>query len=259
MDFSLVSKAIIDFIKKQIESRKIEGGTVIGISGGIDSTVLAYLATKALGKNKVLGVILPDSEITPENDIKDAVEVCARLGIEYKLLYINEPKNRFLQLLQHQEDELLIGNLVARIRMCILYYHAGLMSSIVLGSSNKTELQLGYFTKYGDGASDLLPIGDLYKTQLVELARFLQIPANIIDKKSSARLWREQITEEELGLPFTQLDRILQFLNGSGNLSIGSEKLLNEFSEISSDKIRNVQVLLQKNYHKLSFPLICKL
>ena len=219
MNFESISQEIMNFIKKETESRK-SNGVVLGISGGIDSTVLAFLATRAIGPENVKGLILPDETVTPSSDIEDAIRICSNLKIDCEKIVINKPKNSFLEIIKPTDNVLLTGNLVARIRMCMLYYYSGLMGRLVLGSSNKTELMLGYFTKFGDGAADLLPLGDIYKTQLLGLAKYLEIPGSVIDKKSSARLWANQFTEDELGLPFIQLDKILQFFESSNNAQL---------------------------------------
>jgi NAD+ synthase len=260
MNFESASQEIIDFIKKETEIRESKG-IVLGMSGGIDSTVLAYLATRAIGSKNVKGLILPDESVTPPDDIEDALTICSILNIDYEKMSINKPKDSFLETIKYKNDTLLAGNLVARIRMCILYYYSGQMGRLVLGSSNKTELMLGYFTKFGDGAADLLPLGDLYKTQLFGLAKFLEIPESIIQKKSSARLWTEQFTEDELGLPFVQLDKILQCFEAYSNVShddIG-RAIHKEFPEISPDAIQKIQWRIAHNQHKIVFPAICKI
>ena len=218
------------------------------------------MAVKALGKSKVLGLLLPDKDVTPLNDITDGLEVCKRLEIEYKKADVNSPKQGFSDILDQTDNRIVEGNLVARIRMCILYYYAGMKGRLVLGSSNKTELFLGYFTKYGDGAADLLPLGDLYKTEIMELARHLEIPNAILEKKSSARLWSDQITEEELGLPFTQLDLVVDKLIGSHNKKYREiSEYKNDFPGIDVQSIQRIQKLIDSNKHKLSFPPVCKL
>jgi NAD+ synthase len=258
MNYELATQEIMNFIKKEVESRK-SNGVVLGISGGIDSTVLAYLATNAIGSRNVKGLILPDETVTPSSDIEDAFVVCSNLKIEYEKIPVNNPKESFLEIIKNPDSMLLTGNLVARIRMCILYFYSGLMDRLVLGSSNKTELKLGYFTKFGDGAADLLPLGDLYKTELVGLAKYLKIPDSVINKKSSARLWTDQFTEDELGLPFIILDEILQFFETSIDLQQGLETIPNKFPELSLELIQDVVTRIQNNQHKLTSPPICKI
>ena len=258
MNFESVSQEIMNFIKKETESRK-SNGVVLGISGGIDSTVLAFLATRAIGPENVKGLILPDETVTPANDIEDAIRICTDLKIDSEKISINKPKNSFLEIIKYTDNMLLTGNLVARVRMCVLYYYSGLMGRLVLGSSNKTELMLGYFTKFGDGAADLLPLGDIYKTQLFGLAKYLEIPGSVIDKKSSARLWANQFTEDELGLPFNQLDKILQFFESSNNVHYDRQALSDEFPGSSIEIIEEVQFRMKNNQHKLTFPPVCKI
>ena len=258
MNFESISQEIMNFIKKETESRK-SNGVVLGISGGIDSTVLAFLATRAIGPENVKGLILPDETVTPANDIEDAIRICTDLKIDSEKISINKPKNSFLEIIKYTDNMLLTGNLVARVRMCVLYYYSGLMGRLVLGSSNKTELMLGYFTKFGDGAADLLPLGDIYKTQLFGLAKYLEIPGSVIDKKSSARLWANQFTEDELGLPFNQLDKILQFFESSNNVHYDRQALSDEFPGSSIEIIEEVQFRMKNNQHKLTFPPVCKI
>lgn len=258
MNFESISREIMNFIKNETESRK-SNGVVLGISGGIDSTVLAFLATRAIGPENVKGLILPDETVTPAKDIEDAIRICSDLKIDSEKIYINKPKNSFLEIIKYTDNMLLTGNLVARVRMCVLYYYSGLMGRLVLGSSNKTELMLGYFTKFGDGAADLLPLGDIYKTQLFGLAKYLEIPCSVIDKKSSARLWANQFTEDELGLPFIQLDKILQFFESSNNVHYDRQALSDEFPGSSIEIIEEVQFRMKNNQHKLTFPPVCKI
>ncbi len=215
-DFNLINNSIITFIKNHVEIGNFNG-VVLGLSGGIDSSVVAYCAVQALGNKSVLGLLLPDKEITPEKDIDDALKICKILNLNYKITYINDIKDKFLEVLERKDNKLAKGNLASRIRMCILYYYANILNRLVLGTSNKTEITIGYFTKFGDGGNDLSPIGDLYKTQVKEFAKFLNIPYDIINKKSSARLWENQQTEDEIGLSFEDLDSILMFINNNDN------------------------------------------
>ena len=162
---------------------------------------------KALGPKRVLGLILPDSSVTPKKDTKDAEELAKKLRIRYKVIEVGNIKNQFLRILP--KHKLARANFLVRLRMSILYYYAACNEQTCTGTGNKSELKLGYFTKYGDAAIDLMPLGDLFKTEVRELAEFMQIPMEISRKKSSARLWRGQTTEGEIGLAYEKIDSIL--------------------------------------------------
>lgn len=138
------------------------------MSGGVDSSVAACLAVKALGAKKEFGLILPDSSVTPRNDITDAENLAKKLRIKYKIIEVGKTKNQILS--SFLKSKLARANFLVRLRMSILYYYAAVMNRLVLGTGNKSELQLGYFTKYGDAAVDLMSIGDPYKTEVRELA-----------------------------------------------------------------------------------------
>lgn len=266
MDFEAIQYAtttITNFIKDKVRNNN-STGVIIGLSGGIDSAVVCYLATNSIGPDKIFCIVMPDGAITPQSDIDDALEICSNLKIKYKIIYIDTIKKAFNQILDENTDKVLYGNLISRIRMCILYYYAGLENKLVLGTSNKTELLTGYFTKYGDGASDLLPIGDLYKMQVRTIATFLKISNKIISKKSSARLWKDQNTEKDLGLPFEVIDTIL--ISDQNNVSKEKshhikviEEIKNKFSYVTDQEITKILSLKEKNKHKLFTPPICKL
>ncbi|RLE52976.1 MAG: NAD(+) synthetase, partial [Candidatus Methanomethylicota archaeon] len=189
-------------------------GVVVGLSGGLDSTVTAYLCVNALGSESVLGLIMPDPEVTPKQDVDDAILVAERLGIKYYLIDISRIIKAFSNSIPNFsfEAKVPVGNLRARVRMCLLYYYANLEGRMVVGTGDKSELLLGYFTKYGDGGVDVLPIGDLYKTQVRMLGKYLGIPERIIKKPSSPRLWKGHLAEEELGLTYDIIDPILHLL-----------------------------------------------
>jgi NAD+ synthase len=262
---SKIIRIISGFIKSEVRSRKSKG-VVIGMSGGVDSSVAAHLAVKALGTERVFGLILPDSSVTPQNDITDAEKLAKKLRIKYKIIEVGKAKNQFLR--NFPKNKLARANFLVRLRMSILYYYAAAMNRLVLGTGDKSELRLGYFTKYGDAAVDLMPIGDLYKTEVRELAEFLQIPLKIATKKSSARLWRGQTTEGEIGLSYETIDSILKQLENSGRRKRNSSHqnyqdalsitYLRDKIGNSQRDVRRVLNLIDKSEHKLTLPPVCR-
>jgi NAD+ synthase len=183
-------------------------GVVVGLSGGIDSALCARLAADALGPELVLGVLLP-VEGFPEPLRAETEAYADRLGIEHRTVPLDAPLAAFRRTLPEVSDRITVGNTVARLRMTALYALARERSKLVLGTGNKSELLQGYFTKYGDGGVDLLPIGDLYKTQLRALAAELDLPAAIRERAPSAGFWEGQTDEGELGIAYADLDRVL--------------------------------------------------
>jgi NAD+ synthase len=256
-DFHLIDKTINNFIKNQVENGNFDG-VILGLSGGIDSSVVAYCASRAIGNKSIMGLLLPDKENTPQKDIDDAIKICEILELNYKILFINNIKDKFLETVKNTDNKLVKGNLMSRIRMCILYYYANLFNRIVLGTSNKTEISIGYFTKFGDGGNDISPIGDLYKTQVIEFAKFLNIPDEIISKKSSARLWENQQTENDLGLSFKEIDSILMYMDKNEN-NESLNLIYKKFPLISEERIYYILSLKKKNAHKTKFSNICKM
>lgn len=198
---------IIRFIQSKV-SKANSKGIVFGLSGGIDSTLVAYLACEALGKDKVFGIIMP-STTTPTEDNIHGVEIAQILGIDYTEIAIDGILNEYLSMTQIEKNELAIGNLKARIRMSIIYYYANAKNYLVSGTGNKSEILIGYFTKFGDGACDIEPIGDLYKTEVYELAEYLKVPQEIINKPPRAGLWNNQTDEDEIGMDYDLMDKIL--------------------------------------------------
>ena len=207
-NYNFITNRIQNALKQSIEETNSKG-VIFGLSGGIDSAVIAYLCNNAI-KEKTLAVIMPDSKISPESETNDALKIVDSLGIDYKLLDINSIHKEFSMVLEPEDKAL--GNLRARIRMNILYYYANLKNLVVLGSSDKSEFNIGYFTKFGDGAADTLPIVSLYKTQVRELAKHFEIDEKIITKKSSPHLWPNHEAEHEIGVEYEQIDSILYCL-----------------------------------------------
>jgi NAD+ synthase len=186
-------------------------GIVIGLSGGVDSAVAATFCCRAIGGDKVLGLTLPSNVSNPA-DIKDAATLCKLLGMDHRVISLEPMLEGFKTMPDFKESRYLLGNLMARIRMTVLYYHANREQRIVCGTSNRSEYMLGYCTKFGDNAADLQPLLHLYKTEIYEYANELGIPESIIKKAPSAGLWEGQSDEEEIGLSYEKIDTSLQSL-----------------------------------------------
>lgn len=207
-DYASITQTLEKFLSDQIEKNHAKG-VILGLSGGIDSAVLAYLCKRQI-KEKTVALIMPDTSITPKSETDDALKMISLTGIEYKLIDIKPIVNEYSMYLEPNDRAK--GNLRARIRTNILYYYANSKNYLVLGSSDKSEYLLGYFTKYGDGASDITPIILLYKLQIREIAKYLGVPENVISKKSSPHLWKEHEAEDELGATYEKIDSILYCL-----------------------------------------------
>ncbi len=208
-DYARISKTIERFISRYIAKSPADG-LMIGLSGGLDSAVALKLGVNALGAENVACLVLP-SDATPESDTRDAINLASLLNVEHSIVDISPIIEKYLELLPDSTDKIK-GNLAARIRMGILYHHASVKNYLVAGTSDKSEFYIGYFTKFGDGGSDITPLADLYKTQVRALARHLGIPAAIVEKKSSPGLWKGQTAEGELGMTYEVIDPILHLL-----------------------------------------------
>ncbi|MEI7856214.1 MAG: NAD+ synthase [Methanomicrobiales archaeon] len=186
-------------------------GIVLGVSGGVDSAVAAAFCCRAIGPDKVLGLSLPSAISNPE-DCKDAALLCTRLGMEHKVISIEPMLEGFRAMPGYTGTPYLTGNLMARIRMTTVYYHANLDHRLVCGTSNRSEYMLGYCTKFGDNAADVQPLLHQYKDEVYEAARELGIPEPIINKAPSAGLWEGQSDEGEIGLSYTEINASLRAL-----------------------------------------------
>jgi len=239
-----MQKLIIDisnWIKEEV-GKAGKKGVVLGLSGGLDSTITAFLCKKALGPDKVLGIIMPchcRSE-TPK-DTKIAVEF---LQITTKQIDLSSTYDAFLSILP-EGNRISQANLKVRLRMVTLYYFANILDYLVVGTGNKSECYAGYFTKYGDGAVDILPIADIYKTELIRLAEYINIPARIINKPPTADLWEGQTDEGEMGITYKELDKALK-------------NLLENKKVPSTIKEKLVQKMIKNSAHKTALPPIFK-
>jgi NAD+ synthase len=208
------------WIAEYIQEKAGAQGAVVGLSGGVDSSVTAALCINGLGSSRVLGVILPcDSPIT---DVLDATQVAEYLKIDAPIIdlertyrqWYDDYRDTILPLVSESRmpeiDRLVKGNFKSRLRMATLYALAGQNNYLVVGTTNKSEMMVGYCTKYGDGGVDIEPIAQFYKTEVWEMAELLEIPCDIIDRVPTAGLWDGQTDEQELGMNYQELDYILQ-------------------------------------------------
>ena len=227
-------------------------GVVVGLSGGIDSALVARLAADALGPARVLGVLLPDAGFPA--DLREETEAYARaLGIDHRTVPIAPVLRAFAALLPEVSDRVDLGNVAARTRMTVLYALARPRDYLVAGGGNKSELLLGYFTKYGDGGADLMPIGDLYKTEVRALAERLGLPESFRRRPPSAGLWEGQTDEGELGITYDELDPILHGLE-----QLRSETEIAAATGSTLARVQEVAQRVARHRHKRRLPPVPK-
>lgn len=249
-DAELATIRICEFIRGKVGQRR----AVVGLSGGIDSAVAATLSVRSLGREKVLALVMPDSAATPKEDVNDAIGLAESLGIDYRAIDITQASKTITELASaacERKDKVAEGNVRARLRMTILYYIANSEGRIVIGSGDRSELMIGYFTKYGDGGVDLLPLGCVYKTQVRELAKHLGIPQRIIRKESSPRLWEGQTAESELGISYEDIDAILYRLF---DLRMRKDEIVRELGPNYAAKVEMVVRMVRESAHKRRVP-----
>ncbi|MCY4731965.1 NAD+ synthase [Natronomonas gomsonensis] len=202
---------IVDFLRETVADAGADG-VIVCLSGGIDSTLTAHLCVEALGPERVTALVLP-CHLTDAVDTLDAHSIAQNLGVDPTMVQLQPLLDMFedsvAPAIEEEVDRVALGNAIARLRMSVAYYAANMTGRLVCGTSNRTELLLGYFTKHGDGAADLRPLADLYKTEVKALARHVGVPRTIIQKPPTAGLWDGQTDEEELGAPYGLLDVLL--------------------------------------------------
>ncbi len=254
VNYQEARREIEEFIADYLQRAKSKGA-IVGLSGGVDSSTTLALAAEALRPERVMALILP-SKITPAQDVEDAVKVARQFGVRYAVVDITPILNAYKATMPEYDDANLVarGNLTARIRMSILYYYANKYNMLVLGTGDKSELVLGYFTKHGDGGVDLLPIGDLYKTQVRALAKHMGLPEEIAKKPSSPRLWVGQTAEGELGFTYAQADLVLY----AWELGMPESEIPKQ-TGIPSSVVSRVLKRVKENAHKRGPPPIAKL
>ena len=207
MNWEEIKQQLITFLKDEVQKAGLNRVTV-GLSGGLDSAVVAVLCKEAFGDN--LGCVLMPSHYSSDASMNDALELCEKFDIDYEVVQIAPMVCAYEK--NMDEDKLRIGNFSARMRMSVLYDISARDRSLVVGTSNKSELLLGYGTIYGDVACAINPIGQMYKSDEFEFAKYLGVTEAIITKKPSADLWEGQSDEEELGYTYKQMDDVLKLL-----------------------------------------------
>ncbi|HEY7227138.1 MAG TPA: NAD+ synthase [Nitrososphaeraceae archaeon] len=237
LNYDGIISQITRFISKQVKSRK-KKGLVIGLSGGLDSSVCLILATKSVERNNIMGLIMPEKGLTPKKDIDNARDLAKKMKIKYKEIHFERAKKILLKSLPI--NKLSSGNLSARLRMALLYHYAYINNLLVLGTSDKSELMIGYFTKFGDGAADILPLGGLYKSQVKLLGKHLGLSEQIVNQPSSPRFWKGHVAEKEIGLGYNEIDTILD--------SYANNDFIN--CKHSRRKIKLVSEMIKKSQHK---------
>ena len=295
LDYGRVAAEACRFIRARVEEAGA-GGVVFGLSGGIDSSVVAHLCERALGAGRCLALIMPNGQATPDSETDDGLLVASRLGLRRKVVPIGDAAeaaagaadaaaeeggqgpggDRRLRLLGGDTAEggqgpgggadarrLAAGNLGARLRAALLYYEAQLRGYLVAGTDDRSEYLIGYFTKYGDGASDLLPIADLYKTQVQRLGAHLGVPRHIVEKPPGPHLWRGHDAAGELGMGYDAVDAILSGSTGAaaGAAGVDEEAAVRAAAAagLPGGHARRVAALSRASAHKRALPPIARL
>lgn len=240
---------IVEFVKNQMESAGLERA-VLGLSGGIDSAVMAAILKRAMGK-KAIFVWMPFVRACPFGN--NVAKLEAAFKFKAQKIFMDKVLQTFGKALP-RGNNLVYGNLKPRLRMAALYYFANLKRGMVIGTTNRTELEIGYFTKYGDGGVDIEPIADLFKSEIYEMAERLNIPSEVMEVAPTAALWPGQTDEKELGLDYFQLDTALKLM--AQGMMPGK---VCELANIDAKKMQKILDRKTKNAHKLSLPPILKI
>jgi NAD+ synthase len=252
------------YCKKEIEKgirgvieKSASRGVVVALSGGLDSSVVLKLSAEVVD---AYALIMPEADVSKPSDIRDARELAKFLGVKHSIIEISDVVNSVNKVFPWDEFKggnmrIPGANVKPRVRMIFNYLAANLDGRLVLGTGNRTELLLGYVTKYGDGACDFEPIGGLFKTQVIQLARYLKLPEKIIGKKPSAGLWRGQTDEEDLGASYSVIDEILHLLVDQG-CSIGETA---RHLGLDMKLVKSIHQRMEGNMHKRAVPEIVEL
>ena len=246
-----VHSELVEFLRESFKKAGFSKA-VLGLSGGIDSALVAYLLRDALGKENVLAIMMPYKSSNPDS-LNHAKLVVEDLGINSKTIEITDMIDAYFKN-EKEATSLRMGNKMARERMSILFDYSSKENALVVGTSNKTEIYLGYSTQFGDAACALNPVGDLYKTNIWDLSRYLKIPNELIEKKPSADLWEGQTDEQEMGLTYKEADQVLyRMLEENKKV----EEVLAE--GFNKDLVDNIVRRMNRSEYKRRMPLIAKI
>ena len=246
-----VHNELVEFLRENFKKAGFSKA-VLGLSGGIDSALVAYLLRDALGKENVLAIMMPYKSSNPDS-LNHAKLVIEDLGINSKTIEITDMIDAYFKN-EKEATSLRMGNKMARERMSILFDYSSKENALVIGTSNKTEIYLGYSTQFGDSACALNPIGDLYKTNIWDLSRYLKIPNELIEKKPSADLWEGQTDEQEMGLTYKEADQVLYRMLEENKTT---EEVLAE--GFNKDLVDNIVRRINRSEYKRRMPLIAKI
>ena len=246
-----VHNELVEFLRENFKKAGFSKA-VLCLSGGIDSALVAYLLRDALGKENVLAIMMPYKSSNPDS-LNHAKLVIEDLKINSKTIEITDMIDAYFKN-EKEATSLRMGNKMARERMSILFDYSSKENALVVGTSNKTEIYLGYSTQYGDSACALNPIGDLYKTNIWDLSRYLKIPNELIEKKPSADLWEGQTDEQEMGLTYKEADQVLYRMLEE-NKTV--EEVLGE--GFNKDLVDNIVRRMNRSEYKRRMPLIAKI
>jgi NAD+ synthase len=252
LDHHKTVEEILTFIRQVIIDAKARG-IVIGLSGGVDSSLTATLCVQALGQQNVLGILMP-IDFTPHEDMEDAQEFAEKLGIDTRTINIRPICESFFHTLEVNTTDtamkIIMGNIIARVRMIILYYYANLHNYLVVGPSDRSEALIGFFTKYGDGGADFYPCIHLYKTQMRNLAKYLNLPRKIAEKPSSPQLYPGHKATDEIPLAYAELDPLLVGLFDQKL----SPEVVSQQSSVSIPILEDILQRFHRSHHKRTFP-----
>jgi len=251
INLNITTDIIVKFIYDSISKNGFKNG-ILGVSGGIDSALVLALSVKALGKDNTYAMLMPYKKSSPES-LSDGKLLCEKFDVDYEIVDITPSVDPYFEKFP-TDNKTLIGNKCARERMSVLYDFSERKKALVVGTSNKTEILIGYSTLYGDSAAAFLPIGDLYKSEIILLSKHLGIPERIINKKPSADLWKDQTDEDEIGFSYEILDEILYLLIDRR----ASDEELKDSGFIAEDIMR-IKKMISGSHFKRTMPPITKI